>query len=868
VPVGCDFWGKFVAPDTCLPLAAHGADVGLVFRALCDVPGFRRALERTAGGHLRNGAFDRLSVLAMLHDVGKANLGFQNKVFSPSAPRAGHIRELAPILDPELCDRALLVAFTSALPAGMPAWFPDAETAYSYLMATFSHHGRPLWFKGERTGYYALARDAWWHASGDRNPMEAIAGLSSLARDLFPGAFHDDPPLPAEARFQHVYVGLLILADWLGSGRASFPVGPVNLRTRIARDRAVIPGLLRRVGLDVEDARAALPVAPFEDLFERPPRPLQAHLDALDPRSPEASLLIAESETGSGKTEAALQWFARLFAAGLVDGLYFALPTRVAARGLYDRVVQTLTRWFPDPNVRPVTLLAVPGYVQADGVPVDRMLPSPSDAGLMDDDEARARIDRLWASERPKRFLAATLAVGTVDQALLSVVRTGHAHLRSALLDRSLLVIDEVHASDAYMASLIGTLLHHHLAVGGRAMLLSATLGASARTRFVAAAGHRAVLPSLEQAASLPYPSVTGTDGRALAVRASAATGRTVRVELAPWAFQPDRVLDTVIDALRAGGRVLAVLNTVARANALLRAAEERSDCPRDWVFAVNGVNCPHHGRFSPQDRQLLDRAVGGRLGPESPAGPVLLIGTQTLEQSLDIDADLLVTDLVPADVFLQRVGRLHRHSRVRPASLTEARCLMLTPEGDLERGLGEHGEVVPAYRGAGYGSVYEDLRALELTRRLLIDRPVIRVPGDNRRLVEGVTHPECLASLTGERWRRHAQRVEGGELASAVAAGYAVVPFHEMFGRFEFTEAGERVSARLGMGSLQLPLDRAFLSPFGETVREVMIPAHQVPRERVELVMVETVADGEVVLRAGERRYRYTRFGLEVMEA
>lgn len=866
VPPGCRFWGKFIAPATCLPLEAHCIDVGLVMRALCDIVGFRRSLERAGRAPLSAASADRLAVLAMLHDVGKANLGFQAKVFDPAAPRAGHIRELAPILDPELFDPDLRAAFLAALPPGIEPWFPDDETAYSYLIATFSHHGRPLKFKGEHGGYYRLARERWWRASGDRDPMGAVAAVSSWAKTVFPGAFAEAPPLPAEPRFQHVYAGLLVLADWLGSGQAAFPVGPVDIQERIDRDRGIIPDLLRRVGLDAESPRSTLPVAPFQGLFGQSPRPLQAYLESTDPEAPETRLLIAESETGSGKTEAALYWFARLFAAGQVDSLYFALPTRVAARGLYDRITRTVDRWFPVAANRPVTLLAVPGYVEADGTKVERALPSEADAGLFQDDEALARADRLWASERPKRFLAATVAIGTVDQALLSVVRTAHAHLRSALLDRSLLVVDEVHASDTYMASLIRTLLDHHLAVGGRAMLLSATLGANARAAFVAGSARRPDVPPLDQAERVPYPSITRLDGTPTAVARDAVPNRRVSVEVVPWAFRPDRALEAVVAALRDGSRILVVLNTVGRANALLRAAESRTDLASEWIFQVHGAACPHHGRFSPQDRQLLDAAVGDRFGPNSAPGPVLLVGTQTLEQSLDIDADLLVTDLVPADVLLQRIGRLHRHQRPRPAGLASARCLVLAPEGGLESGLGEHGEVAPAYRAAGYGSVYEDVRALELTRRLLVERPEIRVPADNRRLVEGVTHPARLASLRGAVWERHAQRIEGSALAAALAAGHAVVPFREPFGQFEFTEVGERVSARLGAGSLQLAVDPPFPGPFGETVREVVIPAHLIPREPVERATVEAVECGEAVLQAGERRYRYGRFGLEVM--
>ncbi|MHB1957285.1 MAG: DEAD/DEAH box helicase family protein, partial [Sulfobacillus sp.] len=146
---------------------------------------------------------------------------------------------------------------------------------------------------------------------------------------------------------------------------------------------------------------------PFGQLFGfSHPNAIQQALITLDPHDPRTQTLVLESETGSGKTEAALAWFARLFAAGIVDSLYFALPTRVAATELYRRIETYMTRWFPDPSVRPVVVQAVPGYNPPSALP------------FVDPTE-----DRLWAAQQPKRFLAATIAVGTIDQALLSGIQ-------------------------------------------------------------------------------------------------------------------------------------------------------------------------------------------------------------------------------------------------------------------------------------------------------------------------------------------------------------------------------------------------------------------------------------------------------------
>lgn len=869
------FWGKFVVNGPrWLPLAAHCLDVALVFRGLCDLTGIRRSLKCAAGGTpLSETQLDRLSVLAMLHDLGKANLGFQRKVFDCQAVQAGHIRELEPLFDFE--DESLRHGLLSALPDGMESWFSDDESAYSYFLAAFSHHGRPLMFKGEKTGNYWPARKRWWHPDGSMDPIAAIAEIVHWSEAAFPHAYTSgESPLPSHPAFHHRFAGLVMLADWLGSHPYWFPVEEVSLEERLRHGRETVPRLLRAVGLDSDEWRAALRAQQkpdFRSRFGFDPRPLQRVVDELDPHDANTKLVIAESETGSGKTEAALNWFFKLFEAGKVDSLYFALPTRVAARELYERMRATIERWFPEEFNRPVTVLGVPGYALADGIKPETTLPDAEQANRWQDDADLRRRERQWAAELPKRFLAATVAVGTVDQALLSSIQTAHAHLRSACLDRSLLVIDEVHASDVYMARLLRFLLSHHQRVGGHAMLLSATLGSAARRQYVSSAPQPSAGNAGDSifghAVKVPYPSITLLDGTTRATPGTPSRGKDVRFHVIPAAFQPSSIIDRVIAALRHGARVLVVMNTVARANDMLRAFESHRDMDQEWLFHCHGVITPHHGRFAPEDRLVLDKQVSIRLGAASRPGPLLLIGTQTLEQSLDIDADLVVSDLAPADVLLQRIGRLHRHVRTRPPGYDTPSCLLLVPEEDLAAALDERGRVAAAYKQLGFGSVYEDVRSLELTWKFIAERHTIRIPRDNRLLVETATHPERLAALTDERWARHGQAVEGGDLARAIAAANATAVYNEYFGQFEFNEAGGKVVTRLGADSLQLPLNRPFDSPLGVRLTHIVIPGHMAPGEAVDVVTVKETVAGRTVLECDNRTYTYSRFGLELMQ-
>ena len=176
-----------------------------------------------------------------------------------------------------------------------------------------------------------------------------------------------------------------------------------------------------------------------------------------------------------------------------------------------------------------------------------------------------------------------------------------------------------------------------------------------------------------------------------------------------------------------------------------------------------------HHGRFAAEDRRFLDAKVEERFGKHAPAGPSLVVATQTLEQSLDVDADLLITDLAPIDVLLQRIGRLHRHDRSdRPAGFEHARCIVLLPSSpDLTSFLKR------ARHGIGKERAYDNLLAVEAARRLVEGGPTWSIPADNRRLVEAGTHEERLrqmAEALSPEWLRYWQQYKGGQGAAARA--------------------------------------------------------------------------------------------------
>lgn len=855
-------WGKLVVERESgavldrLSLVDHCIDVASVFRALCNLPAVRRNLDSEAGNTLSDIHMDRLAVFALLHDLGKCNWGFQAKADPKAGPTASHIREVSPLLFVEgLRERAVQALGLE----DMAGWFaePDMDL-FHLLLAAVSHHGEPA-FEFSLDG--SIQVDHWagfWRKHNGYDPFAALAELGQAAREAFPQAFQGQAdPLSLTPALEHRFAGLLMLADWLGSHReAFFPFHQEGSRIPWARAQAA--KALAAVGLEVGVARQHLAggLPPFGQVFDlkAKPKPLQVELARADL----PPLLIAESDTGSGKTEAALMHFLALFAAGEVDGLYFALPTRVAARELYARVKKAMQRVFADDC--PPVLLAVPGYVQVDGEPAERILPA---AGSLWHEADMRRRERAWSAERPKRFLAAPVAVGTIDQALFSGIQVPHAHLRAACLDRSLLVVDEVHSSDVYMRYLCRRVLARHLAAGGRALLLSATLGSAARAEFLSPGSRPPAPEDFELTASQPYPALCAP-GMDLRHRPDpAARPKRVRIQPLPILESPESLLPELRAAVAAGRRVMLVLNTVARAQSLARLADA-DPVLAPALFSVMGQPCPHHGRYARPDRELLDAEVSRRMGKGSPAGAILLIGTQTLEQSLDIDADWLITDLCPMDVLLQRIGRLHRHDRgPRPTAV----CSVLLPEeADFSAFLKNNGEMA---RGglAGFGFVYEDLRILQLTRDWAAAQPEIEIPRDNRRLVESATHPERLATLNGAKWRAHADRLEGGGIAKNKAAHDALIP-EKHFGEFQFPQGLEaHLTTRLGLNDRTVSLGGGYVSPFGQVIDEINIPGHLAPGLTVEQAHLVSLTGSILLIHVGPLVFRYSRFGLEKLD-
>lgn len=854
VPPGA-LWGKLFprrSPhEAWHPLEDHCADVAAVTEALLALPLIQARLAALAGvDALPERWIARLCAVAFLHDIGKANHRFQRG-------DGGHIAEAVHVVGDQGRRR------TTGLDA-VETWAANGR----YLLAVaLGHHGEsPDIDMPAQLG-------PLWAATAERDPLAGVRRLVDAAQRGWPSAFEaGGPPLPDlwdRAPFWHAFLGLLQIADWLGSDSAkdAFPFSEAGAGLRLDFARASARDLVLRLGLDPAPLRRHLPPAlSFAAVSPHPPSPLQEAVADLP-----GPVVVLEAETGAGKTEAALWRFARLFADGQVDGLYFALPTRVAATAMHARIQSACDRLLGPGRLEVVR--ALPGNVAAGGAGM-RLLPEFGVQWTDDPDEARKRAR--WAAEGPKRFLAAPVAVGTIDQALLGTVRVKHAQMRSFCLSRSLLVVDEVHASDTYMGSLLEALLQQHVAAGGEALLLSATLGAAARSRLLAPASRRPSIPPLDAAIAMPYPALArgGKDEEEMRSAVGRGHEKSVDVEAVEAIDSPRHVAELAISAARNGAKVLIVRNLVRDAVATLSAIEALAPA-HAILFRVDGLGTLHHGRFSAGDRRLLDRAVEACIGRERPDGPLILVGTQTLEQSLDIDADLLVTDLAPIDVLLQRIGRLHRHDRARPSGFSAARALILVPEtfdASLEAVAAGGQKLRAGPHGLG-GFVYENLLSLVATRRLLGARARWDIPQDNRELVERGTHPEALAALAKElgvsdpRWHRVGMDAAGRDFARKTAARHAAISWQAPAHDFR-VEKDENLGTRLGLADREIIFPSPVPGPFSSAplVERLVLASHLVGDVEAQAEPTDvTPIDGGFQFRFGPRAFLYDRFGLRM---
>ncbi|MGI6009625.1 MAG: CRISPR-associated helicase Cas3' [Methanomethylophilus sp.] len=509
---------------------------------------------------------------------------------------------------------------------------------------------------------------------------------------------------------QAVLSGLVIMADWISSNEAWFPYD-IGCDAGDEAFRARVGSAAEKLSLT--DAWAGdVPAAEdiFRERFGFEARPFQAAVAeaACEMRSP--GVMVIEAPMGEGKTEAALaaaEILAHRFGAG---GIMFALPTQATSDGVFPRV----EKWIGEVSggSRHTVFLAH-GKSRYNRFYMD--LPR---AGW--NVSGGPVVVNEWFSGRKKGLLS-DFAVGTVDQLLMGGLRQRHLALRHLGLANKVVIIDECHAYDAYMGSYLQKVMQWLGAYRVPVILLSATLPPSRRRELVDAYTGKKSPEDSGYAAVQSYPVITYSDGEEVKQRFPPASGRSTDVSVERIADEalPDRLGKLTSQ----GGYAGIIVNTVGKAQ---RIADELAH-----RFGKESVRLLH-SRFTVIDRSVKESEAVEMLSKGNRKAPpfrMFIVGTQVMEQSLDLDFDVMATDLCPVDLLIQRIGRLHRHDNVRPGPLEEPRLLL------LDKGEGE--------MDAGSRAVYGDLQLLN-TRLLVKDR--ISVPADVEPLVRAAYSPAPVA--------------------------------------------------------------------------------------------------------------------------
>ena len=712
------FWGKAGGagpgdePDK-HPLAYHSLDVAAVADALLTshprrLLGIAQLLDTP-----QHAARALISGLIALHDVGKFSAAFQAKsefawpgeLLGDRGAYAGQSLRHDE-LGSEMRD---FLRLRTLFGGALEDWAPSARAGLWHAIA--GHHGQP-------------------RVSA---PVAFPRGLTSVCRQAL-AAFLDEvevlfgsvPKLPELsdsqlARLSWHVAGLTTVADWIGSNREWFPYQrperDLEAYWGYARDRAAIA--LRQSGL------LPAPISPDISVARLMPEitalsPLQRHVAAMAlPDGP--SLTIIEDVTGSGKTEAAILLAGRLMTGGFANGVFFALPTMATANAMYDRLSDIYARLYADAS-RPSLVLAHGKRMLNDAFTDTILEIARSVDGYEDGGGA---VCRAWIADDRRKVFLAEVGIGTVDQALLGVLPTRHQALRLWGLADRVLVIDEAHAYDAYMSRELETLLEFHSALGGSAIVLSATLPAVQR-RNLETAFARGLGAQLGPSSETGYPLLTQVsgDGRSsqrLATRPDRARSLQVR-RIASF----EAAVDHVAEKAGQGAAVAWIRNAV---DDVLDAADTLRHRGIEPVVL--------HARFAMGDRLAIEQGVRETLGRDgTPTGRrgVVVVGSQILEQSLDYDVDAMVTDLAPVDLIVQRAGRLWRHPgrTVRPLAAPELCVLAPDPTvvetRDWYRQISPRAAAVYAHHGLVWRSAKD-----------LFERGAIVTPDGVRDLVEAV---------------------------------------------------------------------------------------------------------------------------------
>lgn len=783
------YWGKASESEGTLthhPVAYHSADVAAtVDTLLTHRPAWLTAL--AAELPWKAASIKALLVfLGLLHDIGKFAIGFQQLIpdLAQQLSCGGGV-PYRPRHD--AAGWTLLLHDVSIRSAVVRAVFGDRDydeddaldLIAPWLSAAVGHHGKPC-----------VAEPRLLNEQFPRHVRSAVLAYIRDAAELLniePLHFDDDSfktIVRATTRLSWYVAGIFVAADWVGSNTEHFPYTQPT-RTikqywdiaRASAQRAIACAGLRSATPTQSDSSLLFPYLDPPTRLQR--WALENHLEA----GPQCHIL--EDLTGSGKTEAALILANRLISSGTASGLFFALPTMATANAMFSRVSKVANALFADPSVVLAHGKSKLALALHEAKP---------DKNYDGGEQTASNHASAWLRTSTRQALLADIGVGTVDQAMMAALAVKFQSLRAIGLLGKVLVVDEVHACDAYMLEILAQTLTLHARGGGAAVLLTATLphktkevllNAFNRGLQEADAEHQNLVLRSPATSELSIPLVTSLlpDREVTVTHLSEGSAsqskptlepRTSRTSIKFYRSDAD-CLKAITEAAESGQCVCWIRNTIKTATAAFD--QLRTGFPEGRVHVF-------HSRFALGDRLSIETKVLKWFGPtstaEERAGRVL-IATQVVEQSLDLDFDMLISDLAPADLMIQRAGRLRRHARDAHGNRTPGE------ESRPPLPLGIHAPSATLDADdtwlqdalAGTGFVYPDYAVLWRTVRWFEDEGELVLPNKSRELVEYaydatvLTPPHLLGQSIAVRQQTSAERSKAIVNAVELDRGY-----------------------------------------------------------------------------------------------
>lgn len=697
-PQASSLWAKTDRSDDqstdWLNLPQHMTDSAQVGVYLWDhylSPNHRRFIQEQLRLDAENCA--RLAAfLCGAHDVGKATFSFASQI--NDSPRYGFLPDKI---------RAAGLPLFSSLPSD--EWSPHSTASYIILTRFFeekygprngqklshlgqilgAHHGLPAntEYRSKAAHEVTTMPQIW----GDVH-QELLTKILSItqAESAIEQLLRQRTKLKDNTKM--LLTGLVIMADWIASNADYFPLGHYEPADQRPRFEKAVAKLRLPLSWSPENFAGKTPTQIYAAKFlwdqVSSPRPVQtAVLDALNTDNP-PSMLIIEAPMGEGKTEAALVAAEKLAHLNGCNGIFFGAPTMATTDALFARI----KRWAEQSQGTPVVSMYL-GHSKNQLNPAYTSMGRYARFNLDDESQSSKRqehsqvIAHQWFRGR-KQGILSSLVVATVDQVLMMALQSKHLMLRHLGLAGKVVVIDEAHSYDLYMSNYMEAALRWLGSYGTPVVLLSATLPHNAKARL-AAAYQSGLKGRMQKAEAVPsagtaYPVITAVSTGDIEVHQVAASARSTTYEVMPM-DDGDAELRLMMEHVeREGGCLLVICNTVDRAQAAYDLAQQ---VVGDDAYLL-------HSRFTAVERVERESHLVRELGPDSSLGrgrPArrIVVATQVVEQSLDLDFDCMVTDIAPIDLVLQRLGRLHRHHRPvedRPLWARQARVYVRGMQG------------------------------------------------------------------------------------------------------------------------------------------------------------------------------------------